>query len=337
MGAVRSKDSADASSVNGSELNILPKCYKLFLMRIFSAVLLLVATFLVGANMALAIASDYIPQSVGAGNPELHIKADGTITLQSGRVDQIAGSTFYLGLKWGALPMRFTMKTDARTIVTKRYGGSATVSHIKVGDYIDTEGEFFVGSDFFGMDALRIKDWSLQEESETFSGVIMEVNSDERLVLRTLQNQTISVQLATSSAVSIKKGAITIPFGRLRRGDAILLASGVYDYARNLLTADRVIVYQNKADFTARNFEGTLKQIVSSQLPATFVIVVDGVEHTVKLSEKTAVLKKNRSAAELARFVVGDAVRFYGSIREEEKTLNDILVIDAAIVRNLNL
>lgn len=300
--------------------------------------ILLTGLFLLSFPLiGFAAPSDYTPQSVGAGNPELHIQADGVITLKSGRVDQIAGSTFYLGLKWGSLPMRFTMKTGSLTAVTKRYGGSTTVSQIKVGDYLDIEGEFFVGSDFFGMDAIRVKDWSLQEESGTFSGVITEVNSDERFVLRTLQNQTISVRLSTSSAVSIKKGAVTIPFGRLRKGDAIPLVSGVYDYVANLLTADKVVVYQNKVDFTARNFEGTLKQIISAQIPATLIVAVNGVEYTVKLSAKTAVLKKNRSAAELSRFVVGDTVRFYGAIREEEKTLNDVLVVDADIVRNLNL
>src|SRR3989344_9041110 len=191
--------------------------------------------------IGFAAVGEYNPQSGGAGNPELHIKADGTISLQSGRVDQIAGSTFYLGLKWGALPMRFTMKTDARTIVIKRYGGSTTVSQINLGDYLDAEGEFFVGSDFFGMDALRVKDWSLQEESGVFSGVITELQPDERFTLLTTQKQTIVTRLATSSAVSIKKGAVAIPFGRLRKGDAILLVSGIYDYSRNLLTADRII------------------------------------------------------------------------------------------------
>ena len=287
--------------------------------------------------VGFAAVNDYNPQSVGAGNPEVHIKSDGTITFRSGRVDQIVGNTFYLGAKWGSLAMRFTMKTDARTAVTKRYGGSALVAQIKVGDYLDVEGEFFVGSDFFGVDALRVKDWSLQEEAGTFSGVVMEVNSEERFVLRTPQNQTISVRLSTSSAVSIKKGAVTIPFGRLKKGDAIPVVSGVYDYAQNLLTADRIVVYQSKADFTAQNLEGTLKQIVSAKIPATFIVTVGGVDHTVKLSEKTAVLKKNRSAGELTRFVVGDTIRFYGPLREEEKTLNDILMVDAEIVRNLSL
>lgn len=287
--------------------------------------------------MGFAAPSTYAPQSVGAGNPELHIKADGTLTLKSGRVDQIVGNTFYLGVTWGTLPMRFTMKTDTRTGVTKRYGGNATVSEINTGDYLDVEGEFFVGSDFFGVQALRVKDWSLQEESAMFSGVVLEMSPSEELTLRTLQGQTISVRLATSSAAKVTKGSVVIPFGRLKKGDAVLSASGIYDYARNLLTVDRVAVYQNKADFAARNFEGTLKQVVSKEMPATLIISIGGVDYTVRLTEKTAVLKKNRSRAELARFVVGDTVRFYGPIREEEKTLQEIIVVDAEIVRNLNL
>ena len=300
-------------------------------------IVFLCAVFFAGTHTVAALATDYTPQSVGAGRPELHISANGTILIKSGRVDQIVGNTFYLGLKWGELPMRFTMKTSGSTAVVKRYGGRASVSQINLGDYLDAEGEFFVGSDFFGMDALRVKDWSLQEESGVFSGVITELQPDERFTLLTTQKQTIVTRLATSSAVSIKKGAVAIPFGRLRKGDAILLVSGIYDYSRNLLTADRIIAYQNKANFSARNFEGTLKQIVSAEIPATLIVVIGGVEHTVRLSDKTAVLKKNRSAAELRRFIVGDTVRFYGPLREEEKTLSDVLMVDAEIVRNLNL
>ena len=301
--------------------------------RVLATGFFLLALPLIG----FAAVSNYAPQSAGAGNPELSIKADGVMTLKSGRVDQIVGNTFYLGVAWGTLPMRFTMKTDARTAVTKRYGGHAAVSQISIGDYLDVEGEFFVGSDFFGVQALRVKDWSLQEESAAFSGVVLDVSPNERLTLRTLQGQTISVRLSTSSAASVRKGSVTVPFGRLKKGDAVLSASGVYDYASNLLTADGISIYQNKADFAARNFEGVLKQIVSAQLPATLIVVVGGVDHTVRLSEKTAVLKKDRSAAQLARFVVGDTVRFYGPLREEEKTLQEVSVIDAEIVRNLNL
>src|SRR3989338_4339678 len=282
-------------------------------------------------------AGDYKPETVGAGNPEVHIKSDGNITIKSGHIDQIAGSTFYLGITWGAMPIRFTMKTDARTLVTKRYGGNTTVSQVKLGDYIDVDGEFFVGSDFFGVNAQKIKDWSLQEEAGTYSGVILEINPEERFTLRTLDQKTLSVRLSTSSAVSIKKGSVIVPFGRLKKGDAVLSVSGVYNYADNLLTADKLVVYQAKTNFIPRNFEGTLRQIMSPTFPAIFIVTVSGVDYTVNVNEKTAVLKKNKSVGQLARFVAGDTIRFYGAVREEEKTLQDALVVDAEVVRNLNL
>ncbi|KKW12819.1 MAG: hypothetical protein UY50_C0003G0024 [Parcubacteria group bacterium GW2011_GWA2_49_9] len=278
---------------------------------------------------------EYNPQSAGAGNPELHIKPDGSITIKSARIEQIAGTTFYIVAKWGSLPFSFTMKTDERTSVTKRYGGSAAVTAMKQGDYIDVEGQFFVGSDFFGVDAIKIKDWLLQEESGTFAGVITEVNANQTFTLRTTARQLITVKLSASA--DIKKGVITIPFERLRKGDAVPFISGVYDYSRNTLTADTVNIYQTKTDFLPRNFEGTLKQIVSGTIPATLIVTVAGSDYTVKISDKTLIMKKNRTSAQLARFVVKDTVRFYGGVREEEKTLSDSLIVDAEVVRNLNL
>jgi len=278
---------------------------------------------------------EYNPKSAGAGNPELHIKQDGSISIKSARIEQIAGTTFYISVQWGPLPMSFTMKTDEGTSVVKRYGGIGTVAQMKQGDYLDVEGQFFVGSDFFGVSAVKIKDWLLQEEAGTFAGVITEVNANQTFTLRTIDRQLITVKMGASP--SIRKGAVDIPFGRLRKGDAVPLAAGVYDYSRNTLTADRITVHQPKADFLPRNFEGTLKQIVSGTLPATFIVTVAGSDYTVKISDKTLVMKKNRTSAELARFVAGDTLRFYGTVREEEKTLSDALIVDAEVVRNLSL
>ena len=92
-------------------------------------------------------AGEYNPASVGAGKPEIHITADGVMRIKAAKVNQIIGTTFFLNLKWGELPMQFTMKTDTNTSVTKRYGGGATTAEIKQGDYLDASGEFFVGSD----------------------------------------------------------------------------------------------------------------------------------------------------------------------------------------------
>lgn len=291
--------------------------------------------FLAGAGAASALVNEYNPESVGAGKPEVHIKQDGMMTIRAGKVDQMVGNTFFLKLKWGQLPMRFTMKTDTKTEVRKRYGGQAAVAQIKVGDYLDAEGEFFVGSDFFGLTARSVKDWSLQEESEMFSGTIVEMNPGGIFMLRNPLGKNILVRSATSTI--IRKGPVSIPWSRLSKNDTVLLADGVYDYSTNTLTASQIVVFQQKTAFIPRNYEGTLKRMESQQPPTFFIVSVGGADYTVRLSEKTTVLKKDRFAAQLARFVVGDTVRFYGPLREEENILNDALIVDAEIVRNLNL
>lgn len=289
-------------------------------------------SLLVSASVAHALPNDYNPASAGAGKPEVHIKTDGTMTVRSAKVDQVLNTTLFLTTKWGAMALRWTMKTDGATKVVKRYGGNARVADIKLGDYLDVEGDFFVGSDFFGLTAQSIKDWSLQEEAGTFSGRIVEYNANN-FVLRTPM-QNITVQTATST--SIKKGGVAISWSRLKNGDTVVLADGVYDYAKNTLTASQIVVFQPTAIFAARNYEGVLKRIDAPRLPTTLIVVV-GTDYTVQLSQKTEVLKKNRAPGELSRFVVGDIVRFYGPLRQEENILRDELVVDAEVVRNLNL
>ncbi len=277
---------------------------------------------------------DYNPVAAGAGKPEIHITADGVMMVKGAKVDQLVGTTLFLTLKWGDLPMRVIMKTDAKTLVTKRYGGTTTVAEVKLGDYLDTSGEFFVGSDAFGMTARTVKDWSLQEESETYSGVITEVRSDGAF---TLQTPSKPITLRLLNSVSIKKGRVVIPASRIMKGDSVVLADGVYDYASNTLTASSLIIFQAQTEFLAKNYQGVIKSIGGNTLPATLVVTVDGVDYTVKVGATAEVLRNNRKSALIARFVTGDTVRFYGALREAEKTLNDERIIDASILRNLNL
>ncbi|MDO8564945.1 MAG: hypothetical protein Q7R88_03050, partial [bacterium] len=267
-----------------------------------------------GAMQASAQVNQYEPQSVGAGAPEVHINRDGTISIKSGRVEQMAGTTFYLSMKWGALPMRFTMKTDAKTKVTKRYGGRAEVAQIKIGDYVDAEGSFIVGSDFFGLEAATIKDWSLQEESETFSGKILEVNPDGTY---SLQTPLKVIVLRAASTTSVRKGSVEIPWSKMGKGDSIVLADGVYDYVTNTLSARSVVVFQAKNPFAAKNYEGVLKHIEGTALPTALIVTVGGADYRVELSSESSVMRKNRAKAEIRRFIVGDKVRFYGPLREE--------------------
>lgn len=280
-----------------------------------------------------ALGTDFIPNSVGAGSPELHIDAESVLSIKSARVERIVGTTMYLVMKWQNLPMYFTMKTDRKTTVTKRYGGSAKVSEVSVGDYIDAEGDFFIGSDFFGLSASKIKDWSLQEESAMFSGKIVELNGTN-FTLETPEKK-ITVVLADSG--TIIKGSVAIPWYRMAQGDTVVLADGIYDYSTDVLSASSITIYHPKDEFKPHNFEGILKTIEGTNTPTVLIVTVDGVDHTVGLSDSTAILRKNRTPAKLARFVVGDTIRFYGAIQEIDKILSDQFVVPAEVLRNLNL
>ena len=286
------------------------------------------------AGVVHAFVNTYDPVSAGAGKPEVHIIADGMMNVRGARIDQMVGTTFFLTLKWDDFPMRFIMKTDEKTRVTKRYGGTADVSQFKLGDYLDAAGEFFVGSDTFGMTARQVKDWSLQEESETYSGKILEIVADG---LFTLQTPRKTVTLRIPSDASIKKGTVVIPLGRVMKGDSVALADGVYDYASNILTATSVVIFQSRAEFLPRNFQGTLKSIGGGAFPISLVVTVDGTDYTASITAATALLSKNRGSILLARFVPGDTVRFFGALRESEKTLRDERIVDVQVLRNLNL
>jgi len=281
-----------------------------------------------------ALPGDYVPQSVGASNPEVHITTDSFLTLKGAKVEAGVGSTFYLSVRWGPLPMRFVMKTDAKTTVTKRFGGSATVSQIKIGDYLDVEGEFFAGSDFFGVNALRVKDYSLQSESEAFSGRITALSGDTLLTLATAKG-TINVRVA--STTEIRKGSVILPWNRLKAGDAVLMSDGVYHYDSSTLNAARLSIFQDTLVFRPRNFEGKLVALKGSVLPTSLTVFAEGKTYTVNLVAGTLILANNRKPVLLGRFVEGDTVRFYGAIRESEYTLSDQYVVDAEVVRNLNL
>ena len=62
-----------------------------------------------------------------------------------------------------------------------------------------------------------------------------------------------------------------------------------------------------------------------------FTIAVDGVDYKVYLGGQATILNKAKKPASLARFVEGDAVRFFGAVRQ-----TNFEEIDADTLRDLN-
>lgn len=260
---------------------------------------------------------------------EIHLTPDGLFTAKRVLVVQKAGTNLFSRAKWGQAFVRITILVNKSTDISKNHGEKMTVADIKEGDILDVDGSLVSGADTLMINPTSIRDISIERESQTLAGTVDSVNRSElSFVLR--NSQFGSTKIILSASTPIKKGVRSIEFGDISIGDKILSASGMYDYTSNSLQADDVKVYQNKAVFKPRNFQGTLKSVSATTLPAMLTVTVGNMDYNVYLSDKSAVLKKNKGTVGLTRFVVGDTVRFYGSIREA-----NLSEIDASIMRDL--
>ncbi len=261
---------------------------------------------------------------------ELHITPRGTLSATNLTLLQKSGTNLFTRAYWGNAFIRVTVLVGTSTVIAKNHGEKTTVVDVREGQLLDVEGTLASGSDSLIVNASDIRVLSLVTESKTLAGKVQSTNpSALTLVLPNAKFGATTVIVPASAPIT--KGARTIEFGDIAVGNKILSVSGTYNYDTNTLTATSLEIFQDKTMFTPRNFQGALKSISGTTLPVTAVILVGGTDYTVYLSAKASVLKNNKSPASLARFVIGDTVRFYGGIRQ-----TNFIEIDAEIIRDLN-
>lgn len=271
---------------------------------------------------------------------EIHITSDGLFAAKNLLVIQKTGMNIFARATWGQPFIRVTILLGANTLISKSHGESATAADLKEGDRLDVEGTIASGADSLIISAVRIRDSALEQASKTIAGTVKSINASELSFI--LPNKQFGeTRVSLSASVPIKKGVRTIQFSDIAVGDKVLSTSGTYDYSTNTLTASSIEVFQNKAVFTPRNFEGVLKSIslagqalagqAGTTLPITATVTVSGTDYTVYLDSRATVLSNNKKPASLTRFVVGDSVRLYGAVRQTNLT-----EIDADTIRDLN-
>ena len=270
-----------------------------------------------------------LPMSAAAANSELHFTPDGTFTAKNVVIYQKAGTNFFSRAVWGTTFLRFVIVTSTSTVITKKYGESATAADIKEQDIIDITGTLANGGDSMVINAKTIRDTALQTAGKTFSAVVLSVDSGGQMFV--LHDKTMGKTNVAIGGAPITKGARTITMDELKAGDKVLSVPGTYSYSTNTLNADSIVVYQDDKMFKPRNFEGTLKSISGTALPVTAVVTVGATDYTVYVPVGAPILKNSKAATVLSRYVVGDKVRFYGAIRPTNFT-----EVDAEILRDLN-
>ncbi|KKT74526.1 MAG: hypothetical protein UW71_C0020G0002 [Parcubacteria group bacterium GW2011_GWB1_44_7] len=256
---------------------------------------------------AVAVASAQInltnPNPRTTGSPlELHVDDAGNVKLGGGQVILVSGTTFYLRLNFGSAVIRMTVMTNKDTEVIKKFGGKISVKELLPGEYVSLEGTVVPGSDSFAIMAGKVKDWSKQTEAGTFSGSIQSISaSDGTFILKS-------------------------------SGDRVIAVGGTLDVPTAALTAETIEIFQDQSIFYPRNFQGTLKGLSSTSLPVIMTVTIEGIDYTVHVPADAPILNNIRNTTELRRFVIGDTVRFFGSIRK-----NNLTTADAALVRNVSL
>ena len=259
---------------------------------------------------------------------QIQISPDGTFTASGITVYQKAGNNFFSRATWGQAFVRVTVLTNGSTTVLKSHGEQGRISDISEKDPLDVTGTINFSSDGLTVLASQIRDNQLLLAPKTLSGTVKSVGTNSFV----LTNKTFgSTTVTLSPGGQITKGVRTIYISDLVVGDTVLSTEGTYDYNTSTLTASSVTVYQDKAMFVGKNFDGKLKSVAGTQLPTTVVITVGSTDYTVFLPANASILKNNKAATTLSRFVVGDSVRFYGSIRQTNFTQ-----VDTSILRDLN-
>jgi len=278
----------------------------------------------------LFVVMSALPARAANTPSEISIKPDGTFFATNVVVMQKsekAGTNLFSRVMWGSVFLRITVLASSAKI-TKNNGGGAAVEDIQVGDILSVKGTLAPGADSLVINALEVRDLSLNVETKNISGVIKTLNVS--LNNFTLTDKKLGA-ITVVAPYNIQKGARVISVGELTVGDKVISASGSFDYLAKIFTASDMEVYQDKSVFKAQNFQGTLKSLSETALPASAVITVGKTDYTVYLAASAKVMSKNKAATTLQRYTVGDTVRFYGAIRQ-----TNLQEIDAGIIRNLN-
>jgi len=261
---------------------------------------------------------------------EINFTSTGQFTGKNIVVFQKSGNDLFSRAVWGLAFIRIVLLPNASTTITKAHGEPATVADIQEQDVLDVTGTLVSGADTIMITPTTMRDQNLLSAGKTLTGIVKSTNLSARtFVLTNPSFGNTTVQL--TEGAQITKGQRTIFLPDLAIGDKVLSAIGTYDYSGNTFTASSLSVYQDPSVFVARNFQGTLKSIAGTSLPTSVVVTVSGIDYTVFLDAKASILSNAKKNASLSRFVAGDTVRFYGSIRQTNLTQ-----IDSDTLRDLN-
>lgn len=134
----------------------------------------------------------------------------------------------------------------------------------------------------------------------------------------------------------VMRGDENANISQIKIGDYVSF-KGMIDATGAQFTVNATIIkdwslQQTQALLEKRIFEGTLKSVNGTAVPASIIATVGNTDYTVNISSTTTILNTLWSPIGFSQLKVGDHIRIYGAVEA-----NNMTVIDAYVVRDTSI
>ncbi|RJO59233.1 hypothetical protein C4546_03360 [Candidatus Parcubacteria bacterium] len=227
------------------------------------------------------------------------------------------------------LPAVLTLTSGATTYIVnvpvnanidRKYNGDSNLGEFIIGDTLQVWGKLSE-STTNTIDAIRIRDISIQRAGGTFKGSIVGLDCvNNKFTFKPEKRSEQTVYLSTNTKI-IRGGEKISCAGLIVKEKAKVI--GLWRFSQNRIDADRVIV-------DMQTISGTITEInlTNGGLPATLTVALkNGKTWTVNVTSSTKLFRKYLGKATIEEFLVGDKVEARGTI----STGN---VLNAKVVRD---
>lgn len=263
--------------------------------------------------------------------PEIHIGKDGRVTIVGMKVMQVVNTTLFTRTSWSNAFIRWTIKTDPTTDIRKRHGDKMSIREFKEGDYLSAEG-YIEGNSALSIVATKLINWSDYTVQSAFSGSVKSIDIPEKkFTLSSTDKGELGVNLTASTSVYRNDRVIHPRY--IRVGDSITSIEGTYNTSTKQMESQKINIKISQNIFTAQNYQGILETLPSKTAPVTFSLKIGTKSYKIILADNPIILNKARQSVTFDRFLVGDTVRIWGYIPEDNDELD---TIRAEIVRDIN-
>ena len=188
---------------------------------------------------ALTLAEDSKAVRLTPPGLEIHITGNGHVLVRGAKVTAVNGSDIIATTAVGGTSLSWTVKTDSSTSFVHRFGGKSGLSEISVGDYLSFTGTVDPSATLT-VKAKVVKDWSIAETHQTFSGTVKSIDSaNSRFTLASQNSGDITVTV--SSDTSLMKNGATMLFSVLAVENTARV-TGVYNSDTHVLAASKISI-----------------------------------------------------------------------------------------------